>query len=345
LTTLKAHSDQLFGLETSLKPYNTFGLDAHCSGLYHIYSAKDFIEFLHKELTPFRIIGGGSNILLTGDINGYIVKNEIKGIHIEEENDETIQVRVGSGEIWHQFVMWSLSHRLYGLENLSLIPGTVGAAPMQNIGAYGIEQEHVFHSLNAIEIATGKIVNFSKEVCMFGYRESIFKNTHKDKYFITDVTYCLYKKPQRLHIAYGAIAETLQMKHISNPTSSDISEVVIEIRKSKLPDPKIIGNAGSFFKNPVIDINHYKSLKIQYPDIPSYPVSESAVKVPAGWLIEQLGFKGIIRENIGVHKKQALVLVNYGNGSGRDIWNLAMEIQNKVREVFSIDIAPEVNIW
>lgn len=332
-------------LETSLKPYNTFGLDANCKGIFHIYNEQDLLTLLDQNIKPFKIIGGGSNILLTDDIEENVLRNEIKGIEIIEEDEKHLLVRVGAGEIWHQFVMWSLSQRLSGLENLSLIPGSVGAAPMQNIGAYGVEQESAFHSLSAIHIETGLKQNFDKDACRFGYRESVFKNTFKNQYFITHVTYLLHKSPQQQHLSYGAINDILNAKNITNPSSLDIAEAVIEIRKAKLPDTRIIGNAGSFFKNPVISIEQYEDLKGQYREIPHYPASERLVKVPAAWLIDRLGFKGLIRNGIGVHKNQALVLVHYGNGTGKDILNLAYEIQNKVKEVFNIEITPEVNIW
>lgn len=331
--------------EVSLKSFNTFGFDVNCKGLIRIYSISDFQRFLNHSFKPFKILGGGSNILLTKNLNDYVVKNEIKGFDILEEDDYQIIVKVGAGEIWHQFVMWSLAHKLCGLENLALIPGTVGAAPMQNIGAYGVEQETAFLSLNAIQIETGESHTFSKEACHFGYRESVFKNKFKDQYFITHVTYCLLKGEQNLHTHYGAIQDVLNLKEIHKPSVVDIAEAVMDIRNSKLPNPKEIGNAGSFFKNPVISTTHYAKLKSKYPTMPNYPISSDAVKIPAAWLIEQTGFKGLIRNNIGVHKNQALVLVHYGSGDGNELLSLAKEIQNKVKTVFDIDISPEVNIW
>lgn len=331
--------------EVNLKPFNTFGFDVTCKGLIRVYSIQDFRDFIKRDLTPFKILGGGSNILLTENVNAYIVKNEIKGFEILEEDDDHILIKVGAGEIWHQFVMWSLSHRFSGLENLALIPGTVGAAPMQNIGAYGVEQEAVFHSLNAVHIETGECHTFTKEACHFGYRESVFKNKYKDQYFITHVTYSLLKGEQPLHTNYGAIQDVLNNKNIKMPSVLDIAGAVIEIRNSKLPNPKDIGNAGSFFKNPVISTCHYEQLKRLYPTMPHYPVSNESVKIPAAWLIEQTGFKGLIRNNIGVHKNQALVLVHYGGGHGKDLWLLAKEIREKVKSIFDIDITPEVNIW
>jgi len=329
----------------NLKYYNSFGISAEAKGLIHIYSDIDIFEVLVKKLTPIYIIGGGSNILLTKNVDGYILRNEIKGIEIIDEDENQLIVQVGAGEKWHHLVLWSLSHNLAGLENLSLIPGCVGAAPMQNIGAYGVEQESVFHSLKAIHLQSGVRKVFFKDDCHFGYRDSIFKNRHKNQYFITHVTYMLKKKNYELHFDYGAIRDVLAAKSISSPTIHHISEAVIEIRKSKLPDPTIIGNAGSFFKNPVIPVSSFQSLKQKYHDIPSYPVSETSVKIPAGWLIEKAGFKGLQRNGIGVHHLQALVLVNFGSGQGGDILALATEIKRSVQDMFDVTIEPEVNIW
>lgn len=329
----------------SLKKLNTFGLEAKHNGIIHILNENDIFEVLVQGLTPLKILGGGSNVLLTGDINAYILHNAIKGIDIIDEDDDQVLVQVGAGEQWHQLVMWSLSHHLAGIENLSLIPGSVGAAPMQNIGAYGVEQENAFHSLTAIHLISGTRKVFFKEDCKFGYRESIFKNELKDQYFITQVRYLLKKKNYTLHIAYGAIKDTLKDLGIETPTLLDVSNAIIAIRKSKLPDPKIIGNAGSFFKNPVIEKTFFDQLSNRYPEIPCFPIDVHQVKVPAGWLIEKAGFKGMRSGNIGVHKDQALVLVNYGSGNGQDIWKLALEIQQKVKAIFGVNITPEVNIW
>jgi len=329
----------------NLKPYNTFGLEATSKGIIHILQENDLFEVLYHGLSPLKILGGGSNILITGNIDAYILRNEIKGIEIVDEDENQLLVQCGAGENWHQLVMWSLSHGLAGLENLSLIPGSVGAAPMQNIGAYGVEQESAFHSLKAIHLKTGVRRIFYKEECQFGYRESIFKNELKDQYFITHVNYLLKKKDFTLHLAYGVINDILGQKGISHPTVNDVSEAVIEIRRSKLPDPKQIGNAGSFFKNPVISMTLYNELIIKYPDMPSYPIDAESIKIPAGWLIEKAGMKGFTNGHIGVHKLQALVLVNYGGGQGAEIYSLALEIQQKVFDMFGIKISPEVNLW
>jgi len=329
----------------SLKPYNTFGLEYKAENLLRITNEQDIYEVLVEEYKPIKILGGGSNILLTKDIEGYLLKNELKGIHIIDEDEDHVLAQVASGEYWHNFVLWSISHNLGGLENLSLIPGTVGAAPMQNIGAYGVEQEAVFHSLQAINLETGYKKTFFKYECGFGYRESVFKNELKDKYFITHVNYLLKKRNHVLNLEYGAIKTVLHEKGISDPTIQDVSDAVIEIRNSKLPNPKKIGNAGSFFKNPVVPKSIFLEIKSDYPEVPFYPIDENLVKIPAGWLIEKSGFKGIRNNNIGVHKDQALVLVNYGDGSGQEILDLSKLIQKTVFEKFNIEISTEVNQW
>lgn len=329
----------------NLKPYNTFGLEATSKGLIHILRENDLFEVLLQGLSPIKILGGGSNILITKNIDAYILRNEIKGIEVIEEDENELLVQCGAGEQWHQFVMWSLSNGLAGLENLSLIPGSVGAAPMQNIGAYGVEQKSAFHSLKAIHLETGVRRIFYNEECRFGYRESIFKNEVKDQYFITHVNYILKKKNFTLQLSYGAITDILSQKGILHPTVNDVSEAVMDIRRSKLPDPKLIGNAGSFFKNPVITMSLYNVLIAKYPDMPSYPIDAESIKIPAGWLIEKSGMKGYTNGQIGVHKLQALVLVNYGGGNGSDIYQLALDLQQKVKEMFDISITPEVNLW
>ncbi len=329
----------------SLKEYNTFGIDAKAKGFVHIRSENDLYEVLVQELAPLKVMGGGSNILLTEDVDAYVLRNEIKGIEIVDEDDDRVMVNVGAGEKWHNFVLWAISHGLGGLENLSLIPGSVGAAPMQNIGAYGVEQETVFHSLSAIHLASGVRKSFFKYECKFGYRESVFKNELRDQYFITHVCYILKKNDHKLNIEYGAIKDVLHQKNISKPSILDVSEAVIEIRQSKLPDPRIIGNAGSFFKNPVISPAQYSNLIGAYPGAPSFPQGDGTLKIPAGWLIERLGYKGKTYETYGVHKDQALVLVNYGGSKGRDIYNLSLEIKGAVFKKFYIDIQHEVNVW
>jgi UDP-N-acetylmuramate dehydrogenase len=330
----------------ALKRFNSFGLSYTAQHLVKIYSENDIYDVIEDNMEPLYILGGGSNILLTKDISGYVLKNEIKGISVIEEDEYSALVEVGAGESWHQFVLWTLSHQLGGLENLSLIPGTVGAAPIQNIGAYGVEQKSTFHSLHCIHLKTGERKTYFKQACQFGYRDSIFKNELKGKVFITKVQYLLQKKNHKLSYEYGDIHAILSEKKIEHPGITDISDAVITIRQKKLPDPKNIGNAGSFFKNPVIDVSLFEKIKEHYPNLPFYHTdTEGKIKIPAGWLIEQAGFKGMERNGIGVHKNQALVLVHYEGGSGEALLQLAHEIQQKVFSIFGIQIEPEVNIW
>lgn len=331
----------------SLKPYNTFGLEAIASYLYEVTSVAELkasINEIRSNKQGFLVLGGGSNILLTRDIDGCVIKNNILGKRIIDETQESVVVKFGAGENWHELVMYTLAKNWGGIQNLSLIPGTMGAAPMQNIGAYGVEIRDVFKELTALSIDTLELKVFSKKDCQFGYRESIFKNTHKGLYIIVDVTLELSKKDHELNYSYGAISDVLKSKGIQAPTIQDISDAVIEIRQSKLPDPKEIGNSGSFFKNPTIDKIDYEGLKAEFSDMPGYELPEGKVKVPAGWLIEKCGWKGFVRDHIGVHKNQALVLVNYGKGSGSDLHNLAMEIKESVAKTFGIELNPEVNI-
>ncbi len=291
---------------------------------------------------PKLILGGGSNILLTRDFQGLVVKMNIQGIRVLKEDHKHIWIQAGAGVIWHEFVLFCVDNQYAGIENLSLIPGTVGAAPMQNIGAYGVEIKDTFDSLEALELESGEIQRFDKDACRFGYRESFFKHEGKNRYIILNATFKLGKSPQ-LHTEYGAIQETLSAMGISDPSIKDVSNAVIQIRESKLPNPKEIGNAGSFFKNPEISKKHFEKLKNAYPSIPSYPIDENTVKVPAGWLIEQAGWKGSRFENIGVHAKQALVLVNYGGGKGNDIKELSQKIQASILDKFGIQLSAEVN--
>ncbi len=330
--------------ENNLLPYNTMRMNADSKGIIPIYSERDVFEVLVEQLSPLKIIGGGSNVLITQDQDAYILKNEIKGIEIIDEDNDKVLIKVGAGENWHQLVMWSISHNLGGIENLALIPGCVGAAPMQNIGAYGIEQESVFHSLSAIDLSEGTTRSFFKEDCKFGYRESIFKNECKGKYIITHVNYILSKN-HKLNTSYGAINNKLEELEIANPSISDVANAVISIRQSKLPDPKIIPNTGSFFKNPIVSISTLKTLELKYPEIVSYPIDDEAAKIPAAWLIQHAGFKGKRVGDAGTHKNHALVLVNYGNASGEDMLSFAKQIQDGVAEKFGISLEPEVNIW
>lgn len=290
------------------------------------------------------ILGGGSNILLTQDYDGLVVKNEIRGIEVVYEDDATVRLRVGAGENWHQLVMYCVDHDFGGIENLSLIPGTAGAAPMQNIGAYGVEVREVIHNVEAIDVRSASTRVFSRDECEFGYRESIFKQSLKDQYFISSITLSLTKKNHRYNTSYGAISDVLKQNNVETPSVKAISDAVIAIRSSKLPDPNAIGNAGSFFKNPSVEHSLYERLKEHHPDIPSFPGENNLVKIPAAWLIEKCGWKGKTIDSIGVHKNQALVLVNYGDGKGKDIWKLATDIQQSVQQKFGILLHPEVNV-
>ncbi|SIT01210.1 UDP-N-acetylmuramate dehydrogenase [Belliella pelovolcani] len=328
----------------SLKSYNTFGIDKKAKFFAIANTEEDVLEALEKAKEwniPLLILGGGSNILLTQDINALVLKMEISGINLIEESKEDVFVEVGAGENWHQFVLHCIEQNWAGVENLSLIPGTVGASPMQNIGAYGIEIKEVFHTLRAINRDSGKTEVFDWNECQFGYRESVFKNALKDQYIITKVSFKLKKNPI-FNISYGAIEETLQTMGIKELNIKAISDAVIQIRQSKLPDPAVIGNAGSFFKNPTISQEQFDKLKSEYPNIPGYP-NENGIKVAAAWLIEQAGWKGQTFGKIGVHKLQPLVLVNYGDGDGKEIANLSKKIQTSIQEKFGILLHPEVN--
>ena len=327
----------------SLKNYNTFGIDVTAKRFICIDSVYQLQELLKVEKDIF-LISGGSNMLLTKDIEKLVVHIDIKGVSIDQENENEVFLTVNTGENWHEFVLWCVDNNYGGLENLSLIPGNVGTCPIQNIGAYGVEVKDTITKIEALHIETGKLVQFSNEECKFGYRNSIFKNEVKGKYIITSVSFKLTKQNHNFNTSYGAIETELTSKNIAKPNLKNISDAVIAIRKSKLPDPKEIGNSGSFFKNPVITKAHFLTLQKMYPEIPSYIVSENQVKVPAGWLIEKAGFKGKRFGDFGVHKKQALVLVNYNNATGKDIYNLAETIQKKIKSKFEIKLEIEVNV-
>jgi UDP-N-acetylmuramate dehydrogenase len=329
-----------------LLSYNTFKIAAKAryfasvTTLPELYSLMDTPVYKHEK---HLILGGGSNILLTGDFEGLVIKIDLKGIETVWEDDSTIVLKAGAGEPWHSFVMHCVANNYGGIENLSLIPGTMGAAPMQNIGAYGVEVKDLIKSVEAIDVHSGATRMFNNRECEFGYRESVFKRSLKGKYFISSVTLTLTKKNHVLNTSYGAIQQTLD-QHNTAPSVKSISDAVISIRQQKLPDPKVIGNAGSFFKNPTIDQKQYESIKKSYPEIPGYFSDNQHVKVPAGWLIEQCGWKGKTFDAIGVHPHQALVLVNYGGGTGEKIWSLAQDILSSVKKTFGIDLQPEVNI-
>lgn len=327
----------------SLKSYNTFGIDVKARKFVDITSLDQLKKVVRQE-KYFFILSGGSNLLLTKDIDKLVVHFNTKGIVVLEETNNNVFVKVQAGENWHEFVLWCIDHNYGGIENLSLIPGNVGTAPIQNIGAYGVELKDVMHNLEALEIDTVNTNTFTNKDCEFGYRNSIFKNKSKGRYIITSVTFKLTKNEHKLNSSYGAIQSELDRNNIINPTIKDISNAVITIRQSKLPDPNEIGNSGSFFKNPVISTADFKNLQKTYADAPHYVVSKKEVKVPAGWLVEKCGFKGKRYGDAGVHKKQALVLVNYGNATGKEILELSKKIQETVLEKFKIPLEAEVNI-
>ena len=329
----------------SLKQYNTFGIDVSAKYFSIFSTLSEFQEVLsHESVNKERmlILGGGSNILLTQNFDGLVIKNELKGINVIQEDDEHVYVKANAGENWHSFVLHCISHGYAGAENLSLIPGNVGAAPMQNIGAYGVEIKDIFYDLNAYHLKDKTIVNFSSKECAFGYRESIFKGKYKGQFVITDVTFRLNKKAV-FNTSYGAIQQELENMQVKEISIANISQAVINIRSSKLPDPKVIGNAGSFFKNPTISKKHFEDIKNQFPGIVGYPVNDQ-IKVAAGWLIEQCGWKGYRKGDAGCHAKQALVLVNYGHAKGIEIFELSSEILLSIKKKFDIDLEREVNI-
>ncbi|MFI8378636.1 UDP-N-acetylmuramate dehydrogenase [Leeuwenhoekiella sp. NPDC079379] len=329
----------------SLKNYNTFGINAIASSFVSVTTIVELKEALSTKAVDRKfILGGGSNMLLKNDVSALVIQIGLKGIDTVKENQEHIWLEVAAGENWHDFVMYCVNHNYGGVENLALIPGNTGTSPVQNIGAYGVELKDVFDSCKALDRNTLESKTFTHFECKFGYRESIFKSEAKDSFVITSVVFKLTKTNHKLHTEYGAIHEILEAKNITIPGIKDIAEAVINIRSSKLPDPRVLGNSGSFFKNPVIDIAEFKAIQRIYPEMPFYPVSESLIKVPAGWLIEKAGFKGKRFGDAGVHSRQALVLVNYGEASGDDIWSLALKIKKEVRDLFNIVIEPEVNI-
>ena len=328
----------------SLKPFNSFGFDKKAKFFVIIQSVSELVDALNwakERQLQILILGGGSNILLTQDQNLLVIKIELKGIIVESETNGHIWVEVASGELWHDLVLFAIEKNWGGIENLSLIPGTVGASPMQNIGAYGVEIKDVFHNLKALNRSTLEIEEFENRQCLFGYRESIFKHELKDQYIILSVTFKLDKNPI-LKLEYGAIKDVLLKNNILNPSIKTVSDAIIEIRESKLPDPKKIGNAGSFFKNPTVSLSHFERLKSTYPTIPGF-ANEDGTKIPAAWLIEQCGWKGKRFGKVGVHEHQPLVLVNFGDGDGKEIQELSVQIQTSIWERFEIKLSPEVN--
>jgi len=330
----------------SLKNYHTFGIEVSCRYFVDVTSVEQLQDLLASPLwkdIPKLILGEGSNVLFSQDFPGLVIKVSLKGIKKTDENAEHIWIEAKAGENWHQLVMHCIQNQWAGIENLSLIPGTVGAAPLQNIGAYGVELRDIFEKLIAIRIQDGKICEFDHAACHFGYRDSIFKNAGKNQYIILSVLLRLNKTPF-FHTEYGAIKETLAAMKINELSIQHISQAVIQIRQQKLPDPKKIGNAGSFFKSPVVPLKTFIMIRDKYPKIPYFLASEGQYKIPAGWLIEQCGWKGHRIGDTGVHQNHALVLVNYGKSSGHEIKQLAEKIQASVKEKFSVNLVPEVNI-
>lgn len=329
----------------NLKPYNTFGIDALAESFARFTSVEELKSLLsQKQENQLFILGGGSNILLTKDVNALVLRNEIKGIDIISQEGEAIVLKVGAGEVWHEFVLYCVNHGYAGVENLSLIPGSVGASPMQNIGAYGAEVKDVIEKVEALHIENMELHTFNNADCQFGYRESVFKRALKGQYIITHVYFKLSTNPN-INTSYGAIESELKAQGITMASIKDVSNAVIAIRQSKLPDPKQIGNAGSFFKNPVVPTVIFENIKAKYPSVPAYPAEKGFVKVPAGWLIEQAGWKGKTFDNYGVHKNQALVLVNYGGATGKEIWDLSSHIVADIHQKFGIELEREVNVY
>jgi len=330
----------------SLKNLNTFGLDikaSHYAAFRDESELRALLEWNRSSKLPLLILGGGSNILFRSDFDGLVLKNEISGTKIIYSDDDYALVKVGAGVIWNDFVRWAIDENLGGVENLSLIPGTVGAAPIQNIGAYGVELKDVFVELEGVYVADNSLMKLGANECEFNYRDSVFKRSLKGKLVITYVTFRLHKK-HTLNIRYGAIAQQLQYLGITNPGIADVGNAVSAIRRSKLPDPAVIGNAGSFFKNPEVSEEKYHTIRNAFPDIVAYPSGVDKYKIAAGWLIEQCGWKGKVVGNTGSHKDQALVLVNYGAATGNEIIDLSENIRRSVFERFGVEIEPEVNI-
>jgi UDP-N-acetylmuramate dehydrogenase len=336
----------------NLKKHNTFGIKAHCRAFVEVKTVKALKQVLAQNTLPIYTLGGGSNILFINELyDTFFIKNSIKGIKKGKITEGGILVEIGGGESWHSLVLWAIDNNLGGIENLSLIPGTVGAAPIQNIGAYGVELKDVFVKLEALNLQTLDIETFTHEDCQFGYRDSVFKKDLKGKYFITKVFLKLTTGDHKIKISYGDIQKILSEKEVEKPTIKDVSDAVISIRQSKLPDPSVIGNAGSFFKNPTVEKADFERLIQAFPNMPNYPVEIQNlvteiqnVKLAAGWLIEQCGWKGKRLGDVGVHERQALVLVNYGNGHGADIKQLAEQIQASVFKKFGIALQAEVNV-
>ena len=328
----------------SLTPYHTFGLDVRAAFFVEINSTEELRQAIAQSTPPILLLGGGSNMLFTHDWPGTVIHMLEKGKDVVSENEEEAIVAINAGENWHELVLWTLDHNLGGLENLSLIPGSVGAAPIQNIGAYGVELTDVFDHLEAMDLETGAIHVFDHDSCRFGYRDSVFKNELKGKYAITRVFLRLQKNPV-VNTNYGAIQAILTQQGITSPSIRDVSRAVVEVRRSKLPDPAVLGNAGSFFKNPEVSAEELQRLVAAFPHLIHYPLPGGRAKIPAGWLIEQCGWKGKRVGNTGCHAQQSLVLVNYGGATGQEIWAHAQRVAQSVKETFGVELMAEVNVF
>lgn len=329
----------------SLKKYNTFNIEAKAKQFVALHSVADLKEVLREKSAEKKfILGGGSNMLLTQDIDALVIHVDLKGKKIIQEDDDFVWVESMAGENWHEFVLWTINQNFGGLENMSLIPGNVGTTPVQNIGAYGTEIKDTFVSCEAVKIDNQELKTFTKADCNFGYRESVFKHEAKDQFVITSVVFKLTKRNHKINTSYGDITKELENQNITTPTLNDVSNAVIAIRKSKLPDPKELGNSGSFFKNPIISKEEFDKIHALHPEMPHYVITETTVKVPAGWLIEKAGFKGKRFGDAGIHKNQALVLVNYGNATGQEILAVSRDVQATVLQEFGIAIEAEVNV-
>ncbi|MFN3840308.1 MAG: UDP-N-acetylmuramate dehydrogenase [Cyclobacteriaceae bacterium] len=333
--------------DVDLRPYNTFGISERTKYFVAVTSVEDFQQLILHPVyhnNPRIILGGGSNVLFTKSFGGLVIHTTLRGIETVYETDEEVWLKAAAGETWHTLVMHCVGNNYGGIENLSLIPGTVGAAPIQNIGAYGVELKETLLCVDGIDMDSGERRVFSNADCRLGYRDSIFKQELKGKIFISSITLRLTKKNHRIRIDYGTLRDVLKHMQITHPTIRSVSDAVIRIRSSKLPDPLILGNAGSFFKNPEVSSIHFHELKKFHPTMPGYETENQQVKIPAAWLIESCGWKGKRLDRVGVHEHQALVLVNYGGAKGNDILHLATQIQSSVRTKFQIDLQPEVTI-
>lgn len=331
----------------NLAPFNTLGVEAKADQFLTITQSRQLLALFEdgffKKFDPV-ILGGGSNVLIKSDLKQPVIKISFPGIAVVSDKKDQVLVKSGAGVVWHDLVSYCVDRDFGGIENLALIPGTVGAAPIQNIGAYGVELKDTFHSLKAFIPETGVEKVFSKEECNFGYRDSIFKNDLKGKVVITEVTLRLQKAPHKIEDSYYALREHFQASGITDPTIRDVFDAVVAIRESKLPNPELIGNAGSFFKNPIVENSIYQKLKAEYSNMPSFEAGDGKVKIPAGWLIEQAGWKGKKVGNVGTYKNQALVLVNHGGATGEEIYQHAMNIRESVKEKFGVELVPEVNV-